>query len=205
MIFCNDLFLTYPLFFLSYMMFVTGGELKGKRLDYPRGRIRPTMKMVKLAIFNCLGERVKKSRVLDLFSGPGAMGIEALSRGAKEVYFIEEDKRAFTALLKNIKGLPNCYAKRGDVFRSLSRLAGEKFDLVFLDPPYLEGKIEKTLKGIVQFGLLNPLGLIIAEHHKKENWVVPCGLRVIKSKTCGDTRVTFLSPDRSCGCNKKKR
>ncbi len=173
-------------------MFITGGELKGRRLKYPKGKIRPTKKMAKLAIFNSLGERVKGSRVLDLFCGPGAMGIEALSREAKEVYFVENEKRNFSYLLENIKGLKFAYPLRMDVFKALAQLKGEEFDLIFLDPPYLMGLVEKTIRRIMELHLLSKEGMIIAEHHKKEAFLLPENLEIIKKKVYGETQITFL-------------
>lgn len=173
-------------------MFITSGELKGKRLKYPKGKIKPTKKLAKLAIFNVLGEKVKGSRVLDLFSGPGALGIEAISRGAKEVYFVEHDRRNFSYLLENIKGLKGAYPLRKDVFKALSYLKGETFDLIFLDPPYLTKLAEKTIQAIVKFDLLSKEGTIIAEHHKKEKFELPESLATLKTKTYGETTVTFL-------------
>ncbi|MEO0098266.1 MAG: 16S rRNA (guanine(966)-N(2))-methyltransferase RsmD [candidate division WOR-3 bacterium] len=173
-------------------MFVTGGELKGKRLKYPKGKIRPTERIVKLAIFSSLGERIKGSKVLDLFSGPGAMGIEALSRGAREVYFVESDKKNFSYLLENIKGLKFCYPMRKDVFKAIPNLKGEKFNLIFLDPPYGKGMVEKVIGELVRFDLLGNNGIIVAEHHKKEEINLPKDLRVVKSKVYGETKITFL-------------
>ncbi|MEO0102095.1 MAG: 16S rRNA (guanine(966)-N(2))-methyltransferase RsmD [candidate division WOR-3 bacterium] len=184
--------LTYPFLPLCYMMFITGGELKGKRLKYPKGKIRPTERMVKLAIFSVLGEKIKESKVLDLFSGPGAMGIEALSREAKEVYFVESDKRNFSYLLENIKGLKSCYPIRKDAFKTIPTLKGEKFDLIFLDPPYLKGMVGKIIEEIVRFDLLKEEGIIVAEHHKKEEIFLPRELKIIKHKVYGETKITFL-------------
>uniref|UniRef100_A0A7C3YS90 16S rRNA (Guanine(966)-N(2))-methyltransferase RsmD n=1 Tax=candidate division WOR-3 bacterium TaxID=2052148 RepID=A0A7C3YS90_UNCW3 len=177
-------------------MFITGGELKGKRLKYPKGKIRPTERMVKLAIFSALGEKVKGSRVLDLFSGPGAMGIEALSRGAQEVYFVESDKRNFSCLLENIKGLKGCQPIRRDVFKALPSLKGEKFDLIFLDPPYCQGIVERVIENIVRLDLLTDEGIIVAEHHKKEEMKLPLALKIAKNKVYGETEITFLKKER---------
>jgi len=173
-------------------MFITGGELKGKRLKYPKGKIRPTERMVKLAIFSALGEKVKGSKVLDLFSGAGAMGIEALSRGAGEVYFVESDKRNFSFLLENIRGLNYCHPIRRDVFKALPTLRGEKFDLVFLDPPYSQGMVGAVIENLIRFDLLADDGIIIAEHHKKEEIELPPTLQAVKNKVYGETEITFL-------------
>ncbi len=185
-------------------MFVSSGLLKGKRLKYPKEKIRPTERMVKLAIFNVLGEKVKGSRVLDLFSGAGALGIEALSRGAKEVYFVEGDKKNFSYLLENIHGLKTCHPIRKDVFRALPLLKGEKFDLIFLDPPYLLGLVEKTLNLILEFDLLAKEGIIIAEHQKREE-IEGKGLEKIKTKVYGETCVTFFkrSENEASGLSRK--
>lgn len=120
---------------------IVAGSLGGRSIEAPRGRrTRPTGARVREAWFSALGERVEGAEVLDLFSGSGALGIEALSRGAAVVQFVEEDRRAFEVLKRNIGTLgldERARLHRGDVFRFLSRRAGSPwYDLALADPPY---------------------------------------------------------------------
>jgi len=124
-------------------MRVTGGEAKGVRLRTLRGaETRPTADQVRKAIFDILGAQVESARVLDLFAGTGALGIEALSRGAEEAVFIESSREACSVILDNLlatgmrgKGV----VRRTDAERFLARKARADFDLAFLDPPYARG------------------------------------------------------------------
>src|SRR5438034_4898460 len=119
---------------------VAGGEARGRRLKAPKN-IRPTQGMVKQAIFNMVGPSIEGARVLDLFAGSGALGIEALSRGASSVTFVDQQPRGLAILRQNLDALG--FKERGrliwaDVVRWLeaSPAAVEAADLVFLDPPY---------------------------------------------------------------------
>src|SRR5436853_4422241 len=119
---------------------VAGGEAKGRRLKAPKN-IRPTQAMVKQAIFNMLGPAIEGGRVLDLFAGSGALGIEALSRGAASVTFVDQQERGLAILRQNLDALgfkDRTRVIRGDVVRWLeaSPDAVKAADFVFLDPPY---------------------------------------------------------------------
>src|SRR5215475_13428526 len=123
-------------------MRVIAGALKGRRLVAPRGlSTRPTADQVRIALLDTLGPRLAGARWLDLFAGAGGVGLEALSRGAAHVTFVEREARAMAALEANVKALgleARTRRLRQDVDRALVRLAAEgaRFDLVFLDPPY---------------------------------------------------------------------
>jgi 16S rRNA (guanine966-N2)-methyltransferase len=123
---------------------IVAGEFGGRRIGVPPGRqVRPTGERVREAWFSALGDRVGDASVVDLFAGSGALGIEALSRGAATVHFVEEDRRCFDALRDNIESLEisaRTRLHRGDVFTFLSRLGDEpRFDLALADPPYRRG------------------------------------------------------------------
>src|SRR5881398_1080253 len=120
-------------------MRVIAGSAGGVRLAVPKRGVRPTMDRVKAAIFSSLGETIISARVLDLFAGSGALGIEALSRGAAEAVFVDSDARAAAAVRRNLDALGiDARVHRRDAFSWLGSAAGgeEAFDLVFADPPY---------------------------------------------------------------------
>src|SRR3989338_815380 len=134
-------------------MRISAGNLKGRklssakalRLAKKRDELRPTSSKVKESIFNIVGEKIKGTEFVDLYSGTGAVGIEALSRGASAVSFVEADR------------------KRAELIK---KAAGDnsKFDIIFLDPPYHGGEFEAALSLLAEGTLLNDDGIIIAEH-----------------------------------------
>jgi 16S rRNA (guanine966-N2)-methyltransferase len=152
---------------------IIGGLLKGRRLAGVRGQIRPTADRVREAIFNILGPDVNDSQVLDLFAGTGALGIEALSRGARNAVFVENNKSALQVLQRNLAncGLTNVSQVLPlPAGKALPRLAaaGGHFSLIFLDPPYGYGIPDTMLALLAQRNLLAPDGRIIVEHSRRE-------------------------------------
>ncbi|MCR5648435.1 MAG: 16S rRNA (guanine(966)-N(2))-methyltransferase RsmD [Oscillospiraceae bacterium] len=143
---------------------VITGLARGRKLSEPAdSAIRPTTDMVKEAIFNIIQFDVEGRKVLDLFAGTGQLGIEALSRGAESCVFIDESAAAVKLIEKNLAA---CELKGGKVSRAeaLAFLgAAGKFDLIFLDPPYGTGLLEKALERIQEFDKLNHGGIIISE------------------------------------------
>src|ERR1700704_2684176 len=125
-------------------MRVIAGSAGGIRLAVPKRGVRPTMDRVKGAIFSSLGDQVIGARVLDLFAGSGALGIEALSRGAASALFIDEDRQSIAAIETNLaKAKLVGKTRQQDVFEFLKRTCGDnKIEIVFADPPY-----EKTKSG----------------------------------------------------------
>lgn len=178
-------------------MRIIAGELKGRRLFSVKGlRLRPTSDRVREAIFDILQERIKGRKVLDLFAGTGALGIEALSRGAEKAIFVEHNAHILTALRRNIK---ECRLEKkseilaGDVYKGIRILAsrGETFDLIFIDPPYARGLIKPTLKDLSQNSLVSPQGLVIAEHSLKEDVSIPIPWELIDRRQYGTTSISF--------------
>ncbi|HWI60318.1 MAG TPA: 16S rRNA (guanine(966)-N(2))-methyltransferase RsmD [Symbiobacteriaceae bacterium] len=155
-------------------MRVITGSAKGRPLATVKGRdIRPTSDKVKGSLFNVFGPRVVDCEFLDLFAGSGAVGIEALSRGASQCVFVElmtshlkvvEENLAKTGLAANAELL------RRDARSAVADLGrrGRTFDLIFVDPPYAKGLVNEALEAIAEFGLLAPGGWVAAEHHKKD-------------------------------------
>jgi len=150
-------------------MRVISGSAKGRKLKEPDGNdIRPTSGMVKESIFNIIQFDIEGRNVLDLFAGTGQLGIEALSRGAKNVVFVESKQDAVKLIWRNLK---HCGFEQSArvVFRdALKFLDGEeKFDLVFVDPPYSTGLAGKVLTKITEVDKLNTNGIIIFEIEAK--------------------------------------
>lgn len=150
---------------------IAAGHLKGMALSSPR-HIRATESKVRQAMFNILGAAVEGARVIDGFAGSGALGLEALSRGASEVVFLESHAECLNAIEQNLLRLrpdqvPGRWDVRpGDVFRSLTQLAGKggPFDLILLDPPYEGPWGKKSLLVVAECGILNSAGVLCIEH-----------------------------------------
>lgn len=171
-----------------------GGNYKGRILSYPRHKkVRPTQGLVRAAVFNILGERVKGARVGDFFCGAGSLGLEALSRGAQSVLFIDKDLEALRFLRKNLNALSlQAQVKRGDVIKIIPRLLDGQFDIVFLDPPYRKGLGQKTVEKLAGSSLVVVEGLIVVEHSAQEPILACPGLSLFKERIYGDTCITIL-------------
>ena len=141
--------------------------------------------------------RLPDARVLDLFAGAGGVGLEALSRGAGHATFVERDAQAIAALRDNVKALdvaPLVAGRRGDVLRELTALlaSGERFDVVFLDPPYEAGLVESTLEMLGGGGLMLPDAVVIAQHFTKRAPAAIIGrLGSFRTRRFGETTLTF--------------
>lgn len=175
-------------------MRVTGGTGKGRKLRVPAGlRVRPTSDKVKQALFNILGEKVKDAVFLDLYAGAGGVGIEALSRGAVRVLFIDDSRDSLQAVRKNIEqtgfgGRTQVIAMRAETFLKKTE---ERFDVVFLDPPYTleQGPL---LELVSDSGILKPGAVVVAEHFKKQKSPAQSGALVLfREAQYGDTVLAF--------------
>jgi 16S rRNA (guanine966-N2)-methyltransferase len=173
-------------------MRVSSGRYKGRELEYPRAGLRPTKAITRQAMFNIVGTRVRGARACDLYAGGGALGIEALSRGAVSAVFVEQQANVLRFLRANVKGLPGATVIRGDVLRVLKKLAGAGFGLVLADPPYLHGLVQATIDRAAEFGILGPDGWFVAEHHTREVPSAPVGWETIKQGIYGETLVSVL-------------
>ena len=181
-------------------MRVIAGSAGGLRLAAPKRGVRPTMDRVKAAIFSSLGDTVIGARVLDLFAGSGALGIEALSRGAASVLFVEEDQQSIAAIKENLAKV-NLIGRirQENVFDFLRRSAGmENFQIIFADPPYEQTKsgeryTEKLLSNEVLPQLLDSDGVFVLE--KRPNELIPAInlWDVVRARKYGATEVLFLS------------
>lgn len=181
-------------------MRVISGIARGHKLKAPRGQLtRPTLDRVREAIFNVVAAKIPGSTVLDLFSGSGAMGIEALSRGADWCVFNDYDKKSCQIIKANL--LHTKLAKNSEVYnfeaRQLIAFLAEKnnkklFDLIFLDPPYESGLYEEVFTKLVHHNLLNKGALIIAESDNNlELKPYYDKIRLNKTRRYGDTLVWY--------------
>ncbi len=181
-------------------MRVIAGTAGGMRLDVPKHHVRPTMDRVKAAIFSSLGDFVIGARVLDLFAGTGALGIEALSRGAKAARFVDQDHEAVATIERNLaKTKLAGRALRREVFDFLRRpISSERFDIIFADPPYEktdEGEAFTALllasNGLI--ALLEPSGIFVLEKHPSEKMPDTKQWRICRAKSYGATEILFLN------------
>ena len=182
----------------SLTMRIISGSARGIPLRIPSHDVRPTMEMVRGAIFSALGERVADAKVLDLFSGSGAFGIEALSRGAATATFVDDHPKAIAAIKANLeKTRLEATVVRSDVFRFLDRTE-QIFDLIFADPPYSKHPRDPDLAAelIASPVLKNHLAagsLLILEKTSGDLPLENHGWSVLRDKTYGSTRVLFLT------------
>jgi 16S rRNA (guanine966-N2)-methyltransferase len=177
-------------------MRVIAGRLGGRRLDAPPGRdTRPTSDRVREAIFSILAD-VTGARVLDLYAGTGALGIEALSRGAERAVFVESGPRALAVLKKNLAALAlepasKVLAVRAE--RAVTAIAADgPFDLVLIDPPYADvAAAAKVAAALVEKGALAEGARIVLEHASGERGVEIPGTSIVSERRYGDTGVTL--------------
>ena len=180
-------------------MRIIAGAYKGKRLVTPRGdTTRPTADQVRIALMDTLMPWLPQARLLDLFAGAGGVGLEALSRGAAHVTFVERDARAVGALRDNVAAVGVGTAARvvrDDVPRALAALAraGERFSLVFLDPPYDTELTTLTLTALGDGAVLGEGALVVAQHLTKRAPAPQSGvLTAFRTRRFGETTLTFF-------------
>jgi 16S rRNA (guanine966-N2)-methyltransferase len=181
-------------------MRIVGGQFRGRTLATPKSlAVRPTADRLREAVFNILihayGEPVAGARVLDLFAGTGALGLEALSRGAAFALFIDDVAEARALLRENVEALGLGGMSR--IFRRDATKLGaahpvEPFSLVFLDPPYRQGLAEKALTSAQAGGWLTPDALIVVEEAAAAGFKAPAGFEESERRRYDDTEVVFL-------------
>ena len=184
-------------------MRIVSGRFKGRNLKAPGDTaLRPTSDKVRQAIFNILehagfaaGFSLEGARVVDLFAGTGALGLEALSRGAKYCLFIEDEAESRAIIRENVEalgltGASKIWRRDATNLGALDTLA--PFDLAFLDPPYRRGLIAPALKVLASGGWLNPNALVIAEAAEDETMPVVDGYDLLDDRVYGDTRIAFM-------------
>lgn len=172
---------------------ITGGTARGVPLAEPRGhRLRPTAGLVREAMFNILATEVEDSRVLDLFAGTGALGIEALSRGAAHATFVDSAPGACRAILDSLARTgfsTQATVLRGTLPGALASVAGE-FTIVFMDPPYDDQAAPELLVELA--ATLSAGGVVVYEHGSRYNPPEhPSGLKLVDRRVYGDSAIAF--------------
>ena len=180
-------------------MRIIGGEYRGRSLKMPKGvRIRPTQDRVREAVFNIIRTAVPEARILDLYAGSGAFGIEALSRGAYSAIFVDNNINCIRVIKFNLLVLGDSarlsQLVKLDAVRAISRFKkeGKTFDIIFLDPPYHKDLARNCLIKIDACDILSQRGFVICEHHLKD--VMPeetASFACFKQRKYGDTMLSF--------------
>ncbi len=180
-------------------MRIIGGQLRGKKLSPVRAKaVRPTSDRLRESVFNILVGNIEGMVVLDLFAGTGALGIEALSRGAREAVFVDRSRDAVALISQNIRACrlgSQSTVIRWDITRNLNCLRGieQTYGLVFLDPPYDRGHVLPALQNLVRYRLLEAAADLIVEHSPSEVIApLPDGLTITDTRKYGKTLVSFL-------------
>ena len=168
-------------------MRIISGKYKGKKLKgYDIEGTRPTMDRVKESIYGIIQNYVKDSTVLDLFAGSGSLGLEAISNGAKKLILIDNNKKVTDTLKENIKSFDDDIDVITIDYKKYLKTTNEKYDIIFLDPPYRAGLMNKALKIIEERKLLSEEGIIVCEF---ENIKIETNFKLIKEKKYGPKTV----------------
>ncbi len=180
-------------------MRIIAGRLRSRRLDSPPGmEVRPTSDRLRETLFNILAPKLQDARFLDLFAGTGAVGIEAVSRGAREAVLVEENKRAARVIRENIKSLgieSEATVIEQDAAKAIRTISGT-FELIFLDPPYSShGEYERCLTALSQSALLTDGSVVVAEHEKRFLPAEQFGdLKCYRRLVHGEAALSFYRP-----------
>ena len=178
-------------------MKIISGKYKGRILEgFDLKGTRPTMDRVKESLFAMIQNNILDSTVLDLFSGSGNLGIEALSEGAKFSYFVDVNKQACKTIKNNLEkiGDSNYKVIETDYLKEIDNFYNEKikFDIIFLDPPYNTDYIKKSLEKIEQYNLLKDKGIIVCESNELDKIKITKFLQLKKEKKYGDKFIVLL-------------
>ena len=188
-------------------MRIIAGEGRGRSLkSVPKEMmVKPISARIKKSVFDILRPRLGGARFLDLYAGTGAVGLEALSRGAASAFFVDADKRCVAVIEENLKRLGFAAKGRayfGDILQDLSwvpfRAGTNDFDVVFLGPPYrtedntMLAYSTPSLARVAEAGLLAPQGVLLLQRYKKEAVVLPAGYEKFREERYGDTDVEFI-------------
>ena len=187
------------------MVRISSGRLKGRKVatskkifaTTDKDELRPTSSKVRESIFNILQIEIDQALFLDLYAGTGAVGLEALSRGAEKVFFVENNRVRAKAVMDYIHKLglddrASVYQEEAEAFLKRAMRTGLKFDIIFADPPYMSGEIDKVLPNIGEYNMLKEDGCILVEHSSKtalsENIQ---NIKPAKKYRYGDTMITL--------------
>ena len=182
-------------------MRIIAGNLKGKKIFYPEDKkTRPLRDMVKESIFNLIVNsnkydlQIDKSNILDLFSGSGSFGLECISRGAKKVFFFENYPETLKVLKKNILDLKlsekcKIFEKNCLDFNEYQNINDEKFDIIFIDPPYKEKNINLLIERILSREILSDNGVVIIHRHKKDDVTISRKFKTLDTRFYGISKI----------------
>ncbi|MGL5416633.1 MAG: 16S rRNA (guanine(966)-N(2))-methyltransferase RsmD [Clostridium sp.] len=183
-------------------MRIIAGKARGRKLLSPATyETRPTLDRVKEAMFSIVQGYIPNALVIDVFAGTGSLGLEAASRGAKEVHLIDKSSQTYPILRKNVENLKFedvCFTYNSDSYVVLKTLAkkNKKFDLMFIDPPYCKEMIPEALKIVYENGLLKDDGIIVTKIDSMEDIYEGYEkLKLVRSKRYGNTTVCFYKYD----------
>jgi 16S rRNA (guanine966-N2)-methyltransferase len=179
---------------------VIGGKYRGRRLRAPHGQeVRPTSDRLRETLFNIIAPRIEGSRFLDICAGSGAVGIEALSRGARSATFIDSSRRACAVIESNLASIgitSNATIINRDAVAALKRLGADAatFDIIFFDPPYASELYSQVMRGLGAGELLGSEALVIAEHRAKTPPAAEYGeLRIYREVKQGESALAFYA------------
>lgn len=175
------------------MRIISGSRRGHKLLEFEGRDVRPTTDRVKEAMFNLIQGFCPGSKCLDMFAGSGALSLEAVSRGAEKAVLLDKDKKSIDIIKKNVQSLDftdRCEVRNEDCFDYAKRTS-EKFDIIFLDPPYNKGFIEPVLSAIVENELLSEGGIVILESDNTDFKMDFQGLEILKQRRYGRTYITI--------------
>jgi len=171
-------------------MRVISGKYKGLKLKgFDINGTRPTMDRVKESLFGMIFPHLEDAVILDLFAGSGSLGIEALSNGAKKVYFVDNSHIPIITIKENLKNIKEDYEILNMNYSKALDILKEKFDIVFLDPPYDKNLITPSIQKLIENDLLNDGALIICEYEKED---IKCNLELIKYKKYGSKNIKIF-------------
>ena len=179
-------------------MRVIGGEARHLKLIAPEGKgTRPTADSIRETLFNMIRAEIPDSIFVDLFAGSGAIGIEALSRGAKKAYFFEQNPAAVKCIIENLKTTgfsERARVMRSDVTKTLSRIKEDAVDLVYLDPPYDKGLYRPALRALSEAAFVTEYTTVIAESDREEDFsfALSMGFCIMKEKAYKHNKHVFL-------------
>ena len=184
-------------------MRIISGKFKGKKILEPKDiKTRPLKDLTKESIFNILQHsnkikiNIEKSNVLDIFSGVGSFGLECLSRGVLKVTFIENYKKVLPILKKNLenfKSISNYKIIESDAYENNTfKILKDKFDIIFLDPPYKDDNLKLMFDFIQEENILKNEGIIILHRHKNTENEIPLNFKIIEEKKYGISKILFI-------------
>ncbi len=171
-------------------MRIISGKYRGKKLKgFDIDGTRPTMDRIKESLFSMIRGYIPNSTVLDLFAGSGALGLEAISNGAKKCFLIDNNPVSINTIKENIKNFDDDIVVLNCDYKKFLKSTDDKFDIILLDPPYRAGLLNKALKIIEERKLLNDGGIVICEYESQN---IITNLEIIKSKQYGNCKIDVL-------------